>query len=544
MSVRDLHNYNTPPVGVTNTNLKLTALQLEACRPIRAGGNNFRAFCPFHGSDHQRSLRLNGDSGHFNCFACGAWGYTEEARERWKEQRQNLNSATNLKPNTAKIPYSQNKSQSRQTIPNTQNPQPFTYSSHLQPPLRVVNFVALPSVKRETTAGLPYLTHLLEKYQAALPGSWGEEYLRRRKIPLELAQRYGVGYAPPGEWAHSARDWKFGRLVFPHTGPDGHILNLYGRAVGSNDKVPKTLRHDHLQGDKGYFNAQVLAETPFLESNGGPFGPDYLKLVRPDGQTNGYQKGSNSSTGSGSKVVRPDGQTAGQFEAEESVFVCEGPFDALSLIAAGKSRAVAIFGVNGWRWEWTRGVKNLIFALDSDETGQKSWKELARQARLRGKGVAFLPLEAYGGAKDVNEAWISGTLATYLGTSVTGQARAENSSAAPGQTTPPPPAPLLDKNDPRLDDPRPDLYKDAWLWKALFQTCLEGPEAPLYGGLHGLRCCGMRLRLAEGGLLKLAPSAELSPEESKELEQNFLESHGRNLDNLLRRMVAKFKPAE
>src|SRR6478609_761420 len=111
MSVRDLHNYNLPPVGFSNTNLTLTALQLEACQPIRAGGNNFRAFCPFHGSDHQRSLRVNGDSGHFNCFACGAWGYTEEARERWKEQRQHQNPSA-LKPNTAK---SQNKTQSRQT---------------------------------------------------------------------------------------------------------------------------------------------------------------------------------------------------------------------------------------------------------------------------------------------------------------------------------------------------------------------------------------------------------------------------------------------
>ena len=72
MSVRDLHKFNSPPPGVSNTNLTLTALELDACRPIRAGGNTYRAFCPFHGSDHQRSLRLNGDTGHFNCFACGA----------------------------------------------------------------------------------------------------------------------------------------------------------------------------------------------------------------------------------------------------------------------------------------------------------------------------------------------------------------------------------------------------------------------------------------------------------------------------------------
>ena len=532
MSVRDLHNYNTPPVGVSNATLTLPAMQVETCRPIRAGGNNFRAFCPFHGSDHQRSLRLNGDTGHFNCFACGAWGYTEEARERWKEQRQDQK-PTNLKLNTAKVPYSQTKIKSRQTTPAP------LYSSNPQTPLRVVNFAPPPIVKRETTSGPPYLAHLLEKYQAALPGSWGEEYLRRRKIPLELAQRYGLGYAPPGEWAHAARDWKFGRLVFPHTDPNGYILNLYGRAVGSNEKVPKPLRHDHLQGEKGYFNANALAESPFLGSHARQEAPGFLKLVRPDGQPSSF-----FSSPSSSKLVRPDGQSGQDLEADEPVFICEGPFDALSLLAAGKNRVVAIFGVNGWRWEWCKGVRGLIFALDADETGQKSWRDLARQARLRGKTVAFLPLAAYGEAKDVNEAWINGTLATYLGTNVTGESQAGSAlHADPDPGTPLPVPPKQVQKDPRWDDPRPDLYKDSWLWKALFQTCLEGPEAFLYGSLQGLRCCGMRLRLADDGLLKLGPSAELSPEESAELEEKFLESYGRNLDNLLRRMVARFKPA-
>ena len=74
------------------------------------------------------------------------------------------------------------------------------------------------------------LPDLLRTYQKALPGSLGEEYLKRRGIPLEVAQRCGVGYAAPGTWAHPARDWKWGRLVFPHTDPAGRLVNLYGRA--------------------------------------------------------------------------------------------------------------------------------------------------------------------------------------------------------------------------------------------------------------------------------------------------------------------------
>jgi Toprim-like len=190
-----------------------------------------------------------------------------------------------------------------------------------------------------------------------LLGSPGAAYLQQRGIPLALAQQLGVGYAAPGTWPHPARDWRGGRVVFPHTTPDGRLVNLYGRAVGTAEQVPKAKRHDHLPGVKGYFNAAALQAGP---------GP---------------------------------------------LWVCEGVFDALALLAAGVSRVVAIFGVHGWRWDWVREVRELVFALDADTAGQQQWRQLARQAALRGKRVAVLPPEAYGGHKDVNEAWGAGSLA-------------------------------------------------------------------------------------------------------------------------------------
>jgi len=197
------------------------------------------------------------------------------------------------------------------------------------------------------------LPELLATYQAALPCTWGAKYLEHRKIPLGLAQQYGVGYAAAGTWP--GRPWKWGRLVFPHTEPGGEVVNLYGRAVGSNEKVPKKLRHDHLSGTKGIFNARALRM------------------------------------------------------GEGPLFICEGVFDALSLIAAGYPRAVAIFGTNGWRWEWAREVKQIVFAMDADKAGE-SWRELARQAVLRGQQVAYLSAEAYGGYKDASDAWAAGVL--------------------------------------------------------------------------------------------------------------------------------------
>jgi hypothetical protein len=302
---------------MANENLTLTQAQLATCKPVPGeGGKALRAYCPFHGSDNQRSLRIDAATGHFKCFACGAWGYTEEARERWATDRQ-AERASNPKPN---------------------------------PP----GFKPL-AAEREAapTAARSDLPELLATYQAALPCTWGAKYLEHRKIPLGLAQQYGVGYAAAGTWP--GRPWKWGRLVFPHTEPGGEVVNLYGRAVGSNEKVPKKLRHDHLSGTKGIFNARALRM------------------------------------------------------GEGPLFICEGVFDALSLIAAGYPRAVAIFGTNGWRWEWAREVKQIVFAMDADKAGE-SWRELARQAVLRGKHVAYLSPEAYGGHKDASEAWQAGAL--------------------------------------------------------------------------------------------------------------------------------------
>src|SRR4029450_11061959 len=70
-------------------NLILTEADLAACRPIVGeGGHVLRALCPFHGSDRQRSLRVQVRSGRLLCFACGAWGYMDTARTQWREEQQ------------------------------------------------------------------------------------------------------------------------------------------------------------------------------------------------------------------------------------------------------------------------------------------------------------------------------------------------------------------------------------------------------------------------------------------------------------------------
>jgi Toprim-like len=331
---------------MSRENVTLTEADLAACRPIVGeGGHVLRALCPFHGSDRQRSLRVQMHSGRFVCFACGAWGYLETARAQWREKQQRQ--AAFRRPPAR-----------RQRMPSRRQPPP----PRARPPAAIAGQrSAKPPAPREPAPGQPDLAEHLAAFQVALPGSRGATYLQQRGIPLALAQQCGVGYAAPGTWPHAARDWRGGRVVFPHTTRDGCLVNLYGRAVVTAGQVPKALRHDHLPGAKGYFNATALQAGP---------GP---------------------------------------------LWVCEGAFDALALLAAGVPRVVAIFGVQGWRWEWAREVHELVFALDADPAGQQQWRQLARQAALRGKRVAVLPAGAYGGCKDVSDAWATGVLAVGAG---------------------------------------------------------------------------------------------------------------------------------
>lgn len=305
-----------------NENLTLTDADLNsehgAPKPY-GGGGKLRAFCPVHGGDNQRSLEVDTASGRFFCHRCECWGYMDWARERYQEERGVKRDASRM-PRGARRPS---------RIPPPPPP----------PPVEPV---------------LDNLDALLARFQEALPGSWGERYLELRGITLAVAQRHDIGYAGAKEWP--GRGWKGGRLVVPHHRPDGLLVNLYGRAVAKGE-VPKQLKHDHLRGNKGWFNARVIAE------------------------------------------------------GEGPLHVCEAPLDALALIAAGHERTVAIYGTYGWRWEWIpEGVRRIVLATDADEGGEKARERIGGEARMRGIEVAYLDATSYGGEKDAAAAHARGVL--------------------------------------------------------------------------------------------------------------------------------------
>ena len=171
-------------------NLTLTEADLAACRPIVGeGGYVLRALCPFHGSDRQRSLRVQVHSGRFVCFACGAWGFMDTARTQWREEQQRQ----------AAFPRPPAR---RQRMPSRRQPPPRLP----RPPAATRKLPTDPPAPHAPAPARSDLAQQLAAFQAALPSSRGAAYLQQRGIPLALAQQLGVGYAASGTWPHAARD--------------------------------------------------------------------------------------------------------------------------------------------------------------------------------------------------------------------------------------------------------------------------------------------------------------------------------------------------
>lgn len=176
-----------------------------------------------------------------------------------------------------------------------------------------------------------------------------DSYLQSRGFSFAQLKRY-IGYLPAERWV--GRRSSEGRVVFPHYAyADAKLIpNLYGRSVVDD---PDELRHDHGRGTRGFW-----APNP------------------QRARTSGH------------------------------LVLTEGVFDALGLMAMGSPLpVVAIFGVQGFRFEKFPMLQQLTLALDKDQAGEKKATDLEELAQSRGIKVQRIPEEVYDGHKDLGAAW-------------------------------------------------------------------------------------------------------------------------------------------
>ncbi|SMF96839.1 DNA primase [Methylomagnum ishizawai] len=315
---------------------------IDARVPLKRSGGNFIARCPFH-NEKSPSFSVSRDKQFYHCFGCGASGNAigflmEYDRLSFREAMETLADTAGLK-----IPE-----EPRPGKPDTPRPEP---TADLYAVL--------------DWAARCYQTQLKTHPEAAR----AVEYLKGRGVTGEIAQRYRLGYAPPGyrvlpqdfpldtlkaaglvtvKEGGTAYDWFRDRVVFPIRDRRGRVVGFGGRVLG--DGVPKYLNSPETATFKKSHEVYGLYEL--------------LNAVR-----------------------KP-----------EFVLVVEGYMDVIALAQFGIPNAVATLGTatSGDHINLLfRYAGELVFCFDGDTAGRNAaWKALeASLPALRdGRQLRFLIL--------------------------------------------------------------------------------------------------------------------------------------------------------
>lgn len=320
----------------------------------RQVGGHLRAYCPVHGGDRQRSLSVNPENGYGQCFACGAQTFTPEyadpdalARQEWRQEYADRRASRRPRVRTAAEltrPPQGGKAEAASASKSTAKP-------------------ADPAEwQREE---LLALQRLEERMRKRLHDDRAQTYLAERGIPLEFAERAGMGYIPAdarlGQTGLSAK-WR-DRLIFPLGSPAG--VGYIGRALhlwqpGMDEDTHKAL----LEADD--------RDSRDLRDWGRRWEKTY-----PAGW-HGY-------------AAMP---------AARYVVIVEGSMDALALRVAGMSSAqtavVALAGIAA-RVDWIPpSVRGVVVALDGDARGQEAAARLCHELQEAGIRMALCvpPMDA------------------------------------------------------------------------------------------------------------------------------------------------------
>ena len=315
---------------------------IDARVPLKRSGTNYTARCPFH-NEKTPSFSVSQQKQFYYCFGCGARGTAisflmEFERLSFPEAIEALAASLNL-------PVPRESAGERNLIDPAES----------LGPLYEVNEKAATLYQRQ-----------LKSHMAAASAV---DYLKKRGVTGEVAFRYRLGFAPPGnlnlpsDWPkvllkgagligekepgrHHA--WFRDRIMFPIRDRRGRIVGFGGRVIG--DGQPK------------YLNSP---ETPIFHKHREVYGLfELLEAVR-----------------------KPD-----------YILVVEGYMDVIGLGQHGLLNAVATLGTAtsteqvGLLFRYT---SHIVFCFDGDAAGQRAaWKALESSvAHVReGRQIRFLML--------------------------------------------------------------------------------------------------------------------------------------------------------
>ena len=324
--------------------------QSELCDPLNLG-EYVRAYCHIHGSDHQRSLSINKETGWGHCFnaACDATVLVAEwnpiVAGRLLHAR--YNRGASLLPAYHQAP--------EKKLPPVSQPILLQYPK-TPPKWQKDELAALLSMGRQTRAALVHSKR-------------ARAYLHERGIPLEVALTAGVGYLPSAMLYMPEMQEKRGilsrwaeRIIFPLTSPSG----------------------------KGYIGRSLDHWQPGMDENAHRSLLDQAKKPRRWIKTN------------------PAGWFGYDLDRlSDCLIMVEGAFDRLTLLAAGfpSAAVIALVGTAAQAEWYPYQVKTAILALDADEGGKEATSRLECRLKQAGLSVKLCPALPDKWGKDWNERW-------------------------------------------------------------------------------------------------------------------------------------------
>ena len=310
--------------------------------PLRKAGANYSACCPFH-TEKTPSFTVSPNKQFYHCFGCGAHGTAISFLMEYS----GLGFIDAIKDLAQRV--------------GLQVPEDENRHAHQGPKLSSLTEVMAQAAK--------YYYEQLKHSPKAI------EYLKQRGLSGEIAQKFGIGYAPDG-WQNLGTafddytiealqtsglvirneqgrlyDRFRDRIMFPILNQKGEVIAFGGRVIGA--------------GEPKYLNSP---ETPLFEKGREIFG-------------------------------LPQARTA--LRAKNAAIVTEGYMDVVALAQHGIGNAVATLGTATTPThvqKLLRQVDRIVFCFDGDSAGRKAaWRALENSLEAlpeqKSIGFVFLPEE-------------------------------------------------------------------------------------------------------------------------------------------------------
>ena len=313
---------------------------IDSYVPLKKAGANFAACCPFH-NEKSPSFTVSPTKQFYHCFGCGAHGTAISFLMEYS----GLGFIDAIKELSSKVGLQVPEDEGRRT--------------HDGPKITALTEIMARTAK--------YFYEQLKRSEKAI------DYLKGRGVSGEVAQKFGIGYAPEG-WQNlgaAFEDYTItelqvaglvikneqgrlydrfrDRVMFPIMNQKGEVIAFGGRVLG--------------EGEPKYLNSP---ETPLFEKGREVFGLPQARAALRDKNT---------------------------------AIVVEGYMDVVALAQHGVANAVATLGTATTAThvqKLLRQVDRIVYCFDGDSAGRKAaWRALENSLEAlpeqKSIGFVFLP---------------------------------------------------------------------------------------------------------------------------------------------------------